>query len=289
MKRSFSEIVFNVCNVVVLALVGILTVYPFIYLTSVSVSDVSAVERGDVWLLPQGFNLSAYNRLFHDPDIWIAYKNSIILLVVGTVVNVLMTICAAYPLSRKRFRGKLVFTFMIAFTMWFKTPMIPFYLIMQTYGLDNSLSSLIVGFAISAFYVILLRTYFQSIPDAMEESAKIDGANDFIVMTRIYLPLSLPALAAISLYYAVGRWNSYFWAMILLRDDSKVTLQVLLKKLVVQMNLSDQIGLVGDFGTINSETFIYATIVIAIVPMLILYPFVQKYFVKGVMVGAVKG
>ncbi|MDF2926942.1 MAG: sugar transporter permease [Paenibacillaceae bacterium] len=289
MRRSLGEKIFGVINTFILSLVGILTVYPFIYLASVSVSNVSAVERGAVWLLPQGFNLSAYQRLLQDPDIWISYKNSIILLVVGTAVNVLLTICAAYPLSRKRFRGKMIFTFMIAFTMWFKTPMIPFYLIIQKYGLDNSLTSLIVGFAISAFYVILLRTYFQSIPDAMEESAKIDGANDFIIMARIYLPLSIPSIAAISLYYAVGRWNSYFWAMILLRDDSKVTLQVLLKKLVVQMNLSDQIGLVGDFGAINSETFIYATIVIATIPMLILYPFVQKYFVQGIMVGAVKG
>ncbi|GBF77305.1 sugar ABC transporter permease [Paenibacillus sp. 598K] len=289
MKNSFGERIFSLFNYLALSLVGIVTLYPFVYILSVSISDVSAVERGAVWLLPQGFNFSAYERLISDSSFWLAYRNSLILLAAGTAVNVLLTICAAYPLSRKRFRGKVIFTFMIAFTMWFKTPMIPFYLMMKTYGMENSISGLIFGFAVSAFYVILLRTYFQSVPDALEESAKIDGANDFIIMMRIYIPLSLPAIATIALYYAVGRWNSYFWAMILLRDDDKIMLQVLLQKLVVQMNLTDQVGMVGDFGAINSETFIYATIVVATLPMLMIYPFVQRYFVKGVMIGAVKG
>jgi putative aldouronate transport system permease protein len=173
--------------------------------------------------------------------------------------------------------------------MWFNPPtmlMIPFFLHVKALGLDNTRTSVILAFAANAFNVILLRTYFQSIPDSMEESAKIDGANDLSILWKIILPLSIPAVATISLYYAVSRWNGYFWTMVFIKDPAKIPLQVLLRKLVVEMSFVSELG--SDYTAYTPETFVYATIIVGIIPMMIAYPFIQKYFVKGIMVGALK-
>lgn len=289
MKQSAGERVFSVLNCIFLGAFGFLCVYPFIYMVSVSISDVFAVQQGKVWLLPNGFNLSSYQRVIKDSGIWMAYGNSLVFLVAGTAVNILFTVCAAYPLSRKRLMGRKFFTFYIALTMWFTVPMIPFYLTIKSLNLYDTRSAIIFGFAVSAFYVIVLKTFFDSIPESLEESAKIDGANDLTILTKIMLPLSVPALATITIYYAVSRWNGYFWTMILIKDEKKVPLQLYLRKLIIEVNLIDMVSLTGDYGSIIPETFVYATIIVAVIPMVIVYPLIQKYFVKGMMIGSIKG
>lgn len=290
LKPTKGERVFYACNYVILTLVAASTLYPFIYVLASSLSSPDAVAAAKIWLFPIDFTLEAYKKVFSNPQIWIGYANSLFYTIVGTFVNVLLTILGAYPLSKKRLRGKGIISFMVLLTMWFNPGMIPTYLNLRNLNLLDKRITIIIAFGCTAFYVVLLRTYFQSLPEALEESAKIDGANDLTILTKIILPLSKPALATISLYYAVQRWNGYFWAMLILKDPKKIPLQVLLKKLIVEMNVGEELAGVGDMAVqYSQETIIYATIIIAALPMIIIYPFIQKYFEKGLMIGSVKG
>jgi putative aldouronate transport system permease protein len=288
MKISRGEKIFSIFNYTFLAVLALLTVYPFVYVLSASISSGDAVISGRVLLLPKEITLEAYRQVLAEKGIWRAYLNTIFYTAIGTAVNLLMTILGAYPLSKKRLKGRSFFSFFIAFTMWFNGGMIPFYLNIRDLNLIDKRIAIIIAFAITTFNVILLRTYFQSVPDSLEEAANIDGANDIHVLTKIYLPLSKPALATIGLFYAVDRWNGYFWSMILLTSENKIPLQVFLRKLIVQMNVTEQMGNV-DTTVFTRETFIYATIVVSIIPIIIAYPYIQKFFVKGVMIGSVKG
>ena len=286
-KYSRGEWTFQAVIYFVLALLVASVLFPFIYIFSTSISDPLAVTQGRVWFMPVGLNFTSYQRVFAMNDIWIAYANTIFYAVVGTSVALLVTTCGAYPLSRKKFPGQKFVNMFVLLTMWFNAGIIPFYLNIKNLNLLNNRMTLIIAFACSAFYVVIMRTYFQSIPDAMEESAKLDGANDWQILFRIIIPLSTPVIATIGLYYFVERWNSYFWAMTIMTDSSKIPLQVLLRKLVVQMNMAADSA--SDIVNTTRETMIYATIMVAVVPMIVLYPFVQKFFVKGIMIGAVKG
>ncbi len=289
LKKSTGERIAEVAIHCIVAGAAFLTLYPFIYVLASSLSSPDAVSAAKVWFYPIGFTLEAYKKVAANPDIWIGYANSLFYTFAGTAVNLLITIAGAYPLSKKRLRGRTILSFMVLLTMWLKPGMIPFYLNLRDFELLDKRITILIAFACSAFYVILLRTYFESIPESLEESAKIDGANDITILTRIILPLSKPALATIGLYYAVQRWNGYFWAMLILKDPKKVPLQVFLKKLIVEMNLGDDVGLGDAANMISQETVIYATIIVSALPMIILYPFIQKYFEKGIMVGSVKG
>lgn len=287
-KRSAGEVAFDVVNVIILVMVGLITLYPLWYVFVASISDPTLVSAGKVLFWPQGVNVSAYEKVLGMQNIWTAYGNTIFYSFVGTAVSLILSILGAYPLSKRRLKGRKVFNLIMLFTMWFSAGMMPFYLNMKNLGLENNRWGLIFGFAITAFNVVLLRTYFEGVPDSMEESAKMDGANDLRVLIEIYLPLSVPAIMTIGLYYFVDRWNGYFWAMILLRDPNKVPLQVLLRKIVVQTQMTaDQINI--DTSAFNEQTIVYSTIMVATIPMLALYPFIQKFFVKGIMVGAIKG
>ena len=287
-KRSVGEHIFDTINVILLILIAIITLYPFWYTLVASISNPDAVAAGSVFLWPIGFEMASYIKVSEIPYIWNAYGNTIFISVVGTAVNIILTICGAYPLSKLRLRGRKFFTWIMLITMWFNAGMMPTYLNLRNLGMLNSRFTLIIAWAISAFYVVLMRTYFESISESLEESAKIDGANDWVVLLKIYLPLSVPALMTISLYYFVDRWNAFFWAMIIIRDEWKVPLQVLLRKLIVQTQLeSETVDLSSQ--VMNQQTVIYATIMVATIPMIAVYPFVQKFFVKGIMVGAVKG
>ena len=284
--------IFDVLNYFVIYTVALLCIYPFVYVLSASLSSAADLLNGEVLLWPKRIIWNSYAKILADQDIWMAYANSIFYTVAGTFVSILMTISGAYPLSKKRLIGRKFFTFMFVFTMWFNAGLIPFYLNMRDLNLLDSRMGIIIAFACTTFYIIILRTYFQGIPDSMEEAAKIDGANDFKILTTVYIPLSGPALSTIGLFYAVGRWNSYLWPMILLRDYSKMPLQVLLKRLIVEMNMSAEYNDVitnSLTGMVSKETIIYATIIISVVPMLALYPFIQRYFEKGIMIGALKG
>lgn len=289
MKRSFGSNIFDILNHVLLAGFALFAVYPFIYVISASISSAEAVVTGRVLLLPRDITFQAYEHVFETRGIWIAYANTIFYTVFGTLAQMLVTTTGAYAISKKRLMGRGLVTFMIAFTMWFSAGMIPYFLNIRDLGLYNSRWSIVVAFACAPFYVIIMRTYFQSIDDAMEESAIIDGANDLSIFARIYLPLSAPMLATITLFYAVGNWNSYFWAMVLLRDEGKVPLQVLLRKLIVMMQIPENVSRNYDVQVFNQQTFIYSTIVVSVIPIMSVYPFIQKYFVKGMMLGAIKG
>ena len=291
MKISKSRIAFNIVNYTLLALIGIICVYPIIYVFAASMSSAKFVNMGQVWLLPRGFTLAAYEKIVAKNGIWMSYFNSFYYMIFGTIVNLIVTICGAYPLSKRDLDGARVINMLIAFTMWFSAGTIPLYLTFRDYGMLNTRAAIIFGFACGAYNFILLRTYFAGIPQAIEEAARIDGASDLYTLIRIVLPLSLPSLATIGLFYAVSRWNGYLWTMILLTDDKKIPLQVVLKKLVVDMTgHAENMNYDKDVAqNLSEETVMYATMVFAIVPMMALYPFIQKYFVKGIMLGSVKG
>jgi putative aldouronate transport system permease protein len=289
MKQSFSDKLSSGFIAVILIMLSAVCLYPFVYVLSASFSSGSAVITGEVLLFPKDITLDSYKSILAKDGLWQAYGNTVFYTVVGTAFSILLTICGAYPLSKSRLVGRTFVAFFIAFTLWFGAGLIPTYLNFKELGLLDTRTSIIVGFAVSAFLVILLRTFFQSIPDSLEESAKMDGANDLQILRHIYLPLSKPALVTVGLIYAVGKWNSYFWAMILLNDESKIPLQVLLKKMIVEMSLNEELtGSMNAANAMSQETFIYATIIVSILPIVLVYPFLQKYFVKGTMIGGIK-
>lgn len=288
-KKSFGEKCFDIFNVVMMLLIIFITLYPLWYVLVASLSSGTAVTNGEVVWWIKDFEFEAYARLFRDNSIWIAYGNTIFYSVVGTAFSVALTALGAYVLSKKRLRGRKFFNGFILMSMWFTAGQIPTYINMRNLNLLDSRLGIILFGGIATFYVILMRTYFESIPDSMEEAAKIDGASDFQIFTKVYLPLSVASIVTIALYYFVMRWSSYFWAMILIKDPNKIPLQVLLKKAIVEMSVNNSDLANIDYSVTSRETTIYATIIISTLPMLIIYPFIQKFFVKGVMVGAVKG
>lgn len=289
MQRTRGEKCFGVLNGLIMLLVCGITLYPLWYVIIASFSSPMAVSTGKVTLLPLGFELASYRKVVGMPNIWSAYGNTFFYSVVGTVINMVLTVLGAYPLSRKRLKGRKGIAVVILFTMWFNAGMMPTYLNFRQLGLYDSRLGILLCGAINTFYVILMRTFFENVPDSMEESAVIDGANDTTILTRIYLPLSIPALATLTMYYFVGRWNAYFWSMMLLRDQSKVPLQVLLKRLIVEVSYNVNQAVDMSVSVMTEQTIVYATIVVAVLPMLLLYPLIQKHFVKGIMVGAIKG
>jgi len=288
---SRGEKIFLAINNVILGIFSVLVIYPFIYVLAASLSSPDAVRNASVWLFPRDATLSAYIDLLSNKDIWIAYWNTIYIAGVGTLVNLVLTVCGAYPLSKQRLKGRTFISFMITFTMWFQAGMIPFYLNLRDLNLLNKRETLIIAFGIATFNVIILRTFFQSLPVSLEESAKIDGASDLQVLLRIYLPLSKAALATIGLFYLVNRWNGYFWAMLILRNKEDIPLQVFLRKIIIEMTMLENAasGSADRAADYSAETFVYATIVVSIIPVILVYPVLQKYFVKGVMLGSVKG
>ena len=291
-RMSKSEKLFQTVNYIFLTFIGVIMLYPLLYVFSASVSDPQMVAAGKVVFLPKGnITLDAYKMVLSDKQIWVAYGNTIIYAFGGTFLSLIFTTLGGYPLSKRRLRGRRFFNLMFAFTMWFNGGIIPLFLTIKDYGLLNSRWGILITFLIDTFNLILVRTYFESIPDTMEEAARIDGANDWGILLKIYLPLAKPILATIGLYYLVGKWNSYFWSMVLLRDESKIPLQVVLQKLIVNMTSAgiNQNNTNVESGGVVKETVIYTTIVVSVVPMLMIYPFLQKYFVKGIMVGAIKG
>ena len=289
MKLSKGEKCFQVFNYILLTLVGLCTLYPFIYVISASVSDPQALAAGKVLLTPVGFKLDSYQEVFKFQGIWTAYGNSIFYTVGATAISLILTTLGAYPLAKKRLRGRKIFTFIFSLVMWFHVGMIPYYLNLKNLSLLNSRLGIILIFCVSSFYLFILRAAFQGIPDSLEESAKIDGANDFTIAMKIYLPLCKPSLITVGLYYMVSKWNAFFWPMILLKDNDKIPLQVLLRKVIVDANVADEMGTTMNIAGFSEETLIYATIIMAIIPMIVIYPFLQKYFTKGMMVGSVKG
>lgn len=282
---------FDVIVTAALCALVILTVYPLLYVTFASFSDSSALIAHTGFLYkPLGFSLDAYKSVFANPGIIKGYGNTLFILVAGVSINLLLTAIAAYVMSRRNVMWNGMFTFLIIFTMFFNGGLIPLYLIVKGVGLMNTLWATIIPFSINTFNLIIMRTSFQAIPESLEESAKIDGANHLTILFRIVLPLSMPVVAVMILYYAVEKWNAWFYASIFLKDRNLFPLQLVLREILIA-NSTD--SMTSGASTADQfkigETIKYATIMVATVPILCVYPFVQKYFVKGVMIGAVKG
>lgn len=289
--RSIGERIFDGANVFFMFLLSVVTLYPFIYVLFASLSDPAWLVkvRGIIWY-PEGATLEAYRLVFQNPSILTGYLNTIIYVVAGTSLNILMTSLGAYALSRQNVMWKNPIMFMIVFTMFFNGGLIPTYLLVENMGLVDSRWALILPTAMSAYNLIIMRTAFQAVPVSLEESAKLDGANDFTVLFRIIMPLSMPVIAVMILFYGVYHWNSWFQALIYIRTRELYPLQLILREILISNSTDSMLTSVGGGDKMPvGETIKYATIIVATVPILCLYPFLQKYFVKGVMIGAIKG
>lgn len=290
-NKSISEMIFDCLNTLFMLAMIIITIYPFWYVVMASLSNSSQLMGARGWMLmPKGFSLEAYKAVLKNPNILSGYKMTIFIVVVGTSINVLMTSIGAFVLTRKKFAMKKFMERMMIFTMYFSGGMIPSYLLVyQFLGLGNSVWALILPTAISTYNLLIMRTSFESIPYSLEESAKIDGANDFVVFLRIVLPLSKAILAVMVLFYGVAHWNAWFNAMLYIRKRAKYPLQLILREILLINSMDSMVGDVsGADKYMVGESIKYATIVVATLPILFIYPFIQKYFVKGVMIGAVK-
>lgn len=290
-RRSKGEKLFNIINNLFLALLMLVSFYPLLHVAFVSLSDsTDLMMHQGLMLRPKGFSIEAYKMVFKNPMIIKGYMNTLFILVVGTSWSIFLTSFGAYVLSRKNVYWRNAIMFFVVFTMFFNGGLIPFYFTVRGFKLDNTLWSLFIPFSINTFNLIIMRTSFAAIPDSMEESAKMDGANDFTVLFRIIMPLSLPVIAVMILYYGVSIWNAWFYAMIFIRTRSLYPLQLILREILIQNDMNQMMDTVGDMdkGAVG-ETVKHATIMVATLPILFVYPFLQKYFVKGVMIGAIKG
>ncbi|MCI8624590.1 MAG: carbohydrate ABC transporter permease [Provencibacterium sp.] len=276
-----------------LFLVLLITLYPIIYVVSSSFSSAKAVSMGQVILLPVEPSLEGYQAVFKNKDILTGYGNTILYTAVGTVLNVFLTLIAAFGLSRRELVGFKLLNFLFAFTMWFNGGMIPTYLLMKDLGLINSRWAMWVPGMIGVWNVIITRTYFQnSVPEELFESASLDGCGYFTYFSRVVMPLSGAIIAVIALFYGVGHWNAYFNAFLYLNNKELFPLQIILRDILIQNQLDSQMMLDATSSDVNmwmADLLKYSVIMVACVPVWCIYPFVQKFFVKGVMVGAIKG
>ncbi|TDG00130.1 carbohydrate ABC transporter permease [Paenibacillus piri] len=290
---SRGDRLFDFFNMLILSVIMLIILYPLYFVVIASVSNSMLVLQGKVWFWPEGWSIDAYIRVFQNQDIMIGYRNVILYTIIGTFVNLALTVAGAYPLSRKDLAGRNAIMLFITFTMFFSGGIIPTYMIVRNIGLVNSFWALILPGAVSVWNLIIMRTFFQNtIPNDLQESAFIDGCSNFRLLGSIVLPLSMPVIAVVTLYYAVGHWNSYFQALIYLSDRSKYPLQMFLRELLIQNQMQNMME--TDSETMAQQAMIaeglkYAVIVVSSLPVLCLYPFLQRYFAKGVMIGAVKG
>jgi putative aldouronate transport system permease protein len=284
---------FNMINYTILSIFFLIVLYPLVYIVSASFSSTDAVISGRVWLWPVEPGLKGYKAVFEYKAIWTGFGNSLLYTVVGTVLNVALTIVAAYPLSRKDFVGRNMIMFIFVFTIMFSGGIIPNYLLVKDIGILDTRWAMILPSALSVFNVIITRTYFQAtIPNEMLEAAQVDGCTDLKFLWKIVLPLSGPIIAVLGLFYAVGHWNSYFNALLYLKDRSLYPLQLVLRSILIQNQIDPSMvtseeDLVARQGL--ADLLKYSLIVVATAPMLLIYPFVQRHFVKGVMIGSIKG
>ncbi|MFS0723613.1 carbohydrate ABC transporter permease [Paenibacillus sp. 1P07SE] len=271
----------------ILLLISITMLYPFIYMLAVSLSSDYHVMRGDVTIWPKGWTLKSYRLVLEDSRIFTAYLNTFIYVSLGTVIALVTTAMGAYALGKRGMVMHKPLTLMVIFTMLFNGGMIPTFLVVQELGLIDTIWAMVLPGAVSVWNLIIMRTFFANIPKELEESGKIDGLNEIGIFTKIVLPLSKPALATIGLFYAVALWNNFYMALLYLRTESMFPLQVILRNIVLAGEFDG--GGVGGDEVIVEESLKYATILVSTLPILLLYPFLQKYFVKGAMIGSVKG
>ena len=288
--RPLSSHLFDVLNVALLLGVIFVTLYPMYYIAIVSISDGKEVLLGRVRFWPRGLNLQSYQIVLRDPTIIRSLFNSILYTSTGTLINLVLSTLCAYPLSRRDFSGRKLLTLYVAITMFFQGGLIPLYLVVLQLGLLDTMWAIVLVPAINAFYMFIMRTYFQGQPTALQEAAIIDGANDVQILARIVVPLAKPIMATMLLFYAVQHWNSFFHALIFLTEKRRYPLQLILRSVVVESTFEqmNDIGAATDFMVLE-KTIRFSVIMVSTLPILLVYPFLQKYFVKGVMIGALKG
>lgn len=293
MKEGLGDRIFSITNIVILITIGILTLFPLYYVFIVSFTDPHEyIQKSGFVLFPQNWSLAAYEYLLSTSAFINATGISTFLATVGTALSLMVTAAFSFGLSRKRLRGRKVLMFMVLFTLIFNPGIIPLYLVVRDLGLINSIWSLILPVVTSGWYVILMKSFFDSIPVELEEAATIDGCNDLGVFIRIILPLSAPSLAAFGLFYAVAYWNTFFSAVLYINDFSKVPLQIVLRNMLVDSDTAMGGAAAAEMMSekqLPTETIKMAAVVLSTLPILLVYPFLQKHFAKGVMLGSVKG
>ncbi|MCP3967786.1 MAG: carbohydrate ABC transporter permease [Lentisphaerae bacterium] len=289
MRMTTGEKLFQIFLIIIMLALIVSFLYPFIFMISMSFSTAAEANRAGAHIWPGQVTLTAYKMVFSNPDLLIGYLNTIFRTVVGTVLTLLVTCLCAYPLSRKDLPHRSLMTFLVFFTMLFSGGIIPTYLVIRNLGLVNNVWVYILPQLTNAFNVIIIKNYFESIPQSLAESASIDGANDFHILFKIYIPLSGPVLATVALMTAISHWNMWFDAMIYINDDTKQVLMTFLRRIVIDRNQDLMSGASeAQVSQFTPETIKAATIIVTILPILVLYPFLQKYFVKGIMLGGVK-
>ncbi|TDQ42920.1 carbohydrate ABC transporter permease [Aureibacillus halotolerans] len=292
MKETTQDRAFGIFVGLTLTVITIIVMYPLVYVLSASFSNPAAILRGELWLWPVEPTFEAYQSVMNNSDIWLGYRNTIIYTVLGTLFNLVLSVLVAYPLSRRDFHGRHVLTLFLVITMFFNGGMIPTYLLIRDLDMLNTIWAVIIPGAVSVYNVIVIRTFFQSIPEEMRESAQLDGCNNIQYLTKILLPLSKPVLAVMVLFYGVSQWNAFFDALIYLTDRGLYPLQLFLREMLIQDQMSEMIGISDatlERHMMRVEGIKYAVVIVASLPMLILYPFLQRFFVKGVMIGSIKG
>lgn len=293
--KSRGDIIFETIVVIILALLTLIILYPLYFVVIASFSDAKLVVAGEVWWYPKGITLENYMQCFTNGDLMLGYRNAFIILILGTATNLFLTILCAYPLSRHDLWGRNGIMIYCTIPMFFGGGLIPTYLMVtQTLGLKNSWWAVILVAGIATYNMIIMRTFFMtSIPFELQEAAQIDGCTPIGILLRIILPLSIPVICVIGLYYGVTHWNSYFSALVYLPDKNKWPLQLFLRQILVNNDISAVDGGASSDEmarrAMRAETIKYSIVILASIPMLIIYPFVQRYFVKGVMIGSVKG
>ncbi|MBM6615445.1 carbohydrate ABC transporter permease [Desemzia sp. RIT804] len=297
-QESKTDRIFLTIVYLLLFVAFLLVAYPLIYILSASISDPAVVNSGEMWLFPKEVTFEGYRTILQNEAIWRGYLNTIIYTVVGTLINLLVTIPAGYVLSREEFPLKSFFTKMMIITMFVSGGLIPSYILVNDLGLSNTMWALILPGAASVYNIVITRTFFQStIPEELTEAALMDGASDFKIFSSIVLPLSKPILAVMALFYGVGHWNQYFQALIYIDDRKKYPLQMVLREILVLQDLSSNPSTMMSEETamyLNEQQNLsaiikYGVMIVATLPIIIVYPFLQKYFVKGVMIGSIKG
>ncbi|MCQ6561646.1 carbohydrate ABC transporter permease [Paenibacillus mendelii] len=294
-REALSDKIFMIGNKAVLGGLLVILLYPLVYILSASISDPMLVNSGKVWLFPRNITLEGYSRVFQNGDIWTGYRNTIFYTIFGTFLNLLLTIPCAYALSRKDLTGRGLFMGIFVFTMFFNGGLIPTFLLIKSLGMLDTIWVLMIPGVVSVWNLIVTRTFFQStIPREMEEAAEMDGCNHFILFLRIVFPLSAPIVAVMALFYGVSHWNQYFSSMIYLTNRELFPLQLVLREILILNELTalmldgENMKAMAEQARIADITK-YAVMIISAIPMLIAYPFLQRFFVKGVMIGSIKG
>ncbi len=292
-RETTGDRAFTIFVYAIVGMAAVITLYPFIYVFSMSISDPMAVNGQEVWLLPKGFSTVAYGLMLQNEDLWSSYGNTIWYTLVGTTLNVLFTVTTAYPLSNRKFSGRMFFSRMLVFTMYFSGGMIPSFILITRLGLYNTRWAIVIPGLVSVWNMVIARSFFEGIPESLKEAATIDGCTDVGIFTRIVIPNSMAIIAVLTLYYAVGHWNSYFNALLYLPNKDLHPVQVYLMRVlsltssgsdVISQDLSSQAD-----RSLYSAQLKYALIMVVSLPIIFSYTFLQKYFVKGVMIGSIKG